>query len=337
MTIEKARLLFEEEIRDVSEKHLKNLKKYMIDSYSYLVEQFSKSFFTYCEKVKVMQEKGEKDAIGYLHLSMMRHKIQNKDYQLRFDAYNKDWYKDKVECTSNYSATPIFNYLRAYEEELMKLRLKYPRRIHTCLVKQYVLEEANKYKEVIRELVRSTLLTLTHDERFQSIKREPLFVITVGEYRDQVDLVYKEDTTEKNIEEMIEKLAKTTEEPAYYEIFDELLFEGLNFTQSKWMYCTGIKSELKNIDATASAWLFPQLKATNMYHVDLKYSQIIGADFKNSTLVNIDFTGANLFQIDFSGATLENIDFTRAIQCEQLNFEGATLKNVTLPEEKVVF
>jgi len=336
MTVEESREAFKEEVSEVSVKQLEKLQQYMMENYDELAEQFTDVFKDYCQKVMAMQESGIKNILACIQFSLMRYKLVNSIYEFRIDAYDQNWYGDKVECTVAYDVTSIFFYLEEFSNELIERRRKYMQRVTVCDVKQYVLEESNKYKLAVTELIRSALPQAVKLSEYELVKREDLFIITVGEFRDQSGLVYKEDGTEKDVEKVKKLLGTDKEDGHQYEIFDSLDLSDGCFSNVRWVYCSGIESVFINVEISNSMLMFCKFKDATFESVDFSNSDLVSLDFAGVTLKNIDFTDARIFQMNFENAILENIDFTKAGRVDGINLENATLINVILPEDAEV-
>jgi len=333
MTIEESRNAFKEGVTEVSTTQLEKLQKYLLENYNKLTEQFTEMFKSYCQQITRMQEAGIKNPLSYIQFSILRYKLIEGVYEFQVDAYDQSWYGDKVECTTVYDVTPIFSYLEEFSDELIKRRRKYMQRVTVCDVKQYVLEESDKYKLAMTEFIRSALPQVIKSSEYEAIKREDLFVISVGEFRDKAELVYKEDRTEKDVEKVKQVLATDKEEGHYYEIFDELDLSASIFSNVRWLYCSGKKSQFINTEISNSMLMFCQFETAIFESTNFSNSSLVGVDFTGATLKDIDFTNTNLFQLNFENATLENIDFTQSNQMAGIKLTNAILINVTLPDE----
>jgi len=332
MTIEESRNAFCEEVQEVSQKHLNKLKDEIFEHYDDLVKQFIECFKSYCKKIVTMQESGTKNDISYIQFSLMRSKMVVGIYEFRMDAYDSNWYGDKADCQGIYDVTPFFSHLENFSNELLERRRKYMQRITVCRVKQFVLEESDKYKSAVTEFLRSALSEATKIPEYEAIDRAPLFVITVGEFRDQAEIVYKEDATQKDVEQVIRLLATHKEEGHQYEIFDELDLSDSEFNDVRWLFCSGKKSTFINVEIPNSTLMFCQFEGAIFESANFSYTDLIGINFTNATLKNIDLTGTRLAQVNFENATLENIDFTEAHEVVGINLINTTLINVILPD-----
>jgi len=336
MTVGESREAFKEEVGEVSVKQLEKLQQYMMENYDELAEQFTEVFKDHCQKVIIMQESGIKNVLACIQFSLMRYKLVNGIYEFRIDAYDENWYGDQIECVATYDVTSIFSFLSEFSNELIERRRKYMQRVTVCDVKRYVLEESDKYKLAVTELIRSALPQAIKLSEYESVKREDLFIITVGEFRDHSGIVHKEDQTEKDVEKVKKLLGTDKEDGHQYEIFDGIDLSDGQFSEVRWLYCSGVESVFINTKISNSLLMFCKFEQAIFESVDFSNSDLVSLDFTGTTLKNIDFTGTQMFQMNFEGAVLENIDFTKADRIDGINLENATLINVILPEDMEV-
>ena len=335
MTKTEAEIAFKKEVDEVSSKHLKKLQEYMLTNYNELSIQFLECFKNYCQKVVAMQasESDKKGSLGYIHFSLMRTKLIEGAYEFRIDAYDKGWYADKNFCVGTYGVYQIFRFLEDFSKELIERRRKYIQKITVVDVKRYGLEESNKYISVMTGFIRSVIPQAVKLSDYEAIKRENVFEIAVGEFRDAAELVYKEDRTEKDVEKVVRYLNAKQENGYRHEVLDELIFEGVNFKKALWLYFSGKNSRFFNTDISESSLMFCKFENGEFNSIDFTNSYLVGINFSGARLRNLNFEGARIMNVSFENATLEKIDFSRAEQLANVNLTNATLIDVLLPDD----
>jgi len=92
MTKDEARKLFSKEVEEISLQLFEKFKEYIELEQLNLIQKFITCFETYCNQIVEMQKEGKKGALGCIHFSWLRTNIISGNYQLRIDAYDKDWY-----------------------------------------------------------------------------------------------------------------------------------------------------------------------------------------------------------------------------------------------------
>ena len=333
MKLEEAKVAFLKEVEEVSQMQMEKLQQYMGKHYNDLKQQFMSCFDIYCQKIIKMQESVNKNPLSYIQFSMMRTKLIEGIYEFRIDAYDQELYLDSQPCVGIYDVTPIFAFLEKFSDLLTDRRRKYVYKITLGEVKQFVLEESEKYKSVVVKFIRSILPYAAKSPTYEGIMRSDLFMISVGEFRDMGELVYKEDRTIKDAEKVRYQLEKHKEKGHNHEVFENLDLSGGDFAQARWFYCSGSESQFTNVSFENSALLFCPFQNATFNQATFVGSNLLGINFAGATFVDVKLKGARLIQVNFENARLENIDFTEAEQIVGLNLTNATLINVKLPEK----
>ena len=324
---------------DVDQKSFELLSK--LDAYGEIhfdsmVDKFVTCFETYCEKVSDMQEMGKKNPITFINFSVLRTNLLVKNHELRIDAYDENWYLDRIECLGSYDVSELYRWHNMFADSLEATRKKYMGKLKYSEMQKLIFEESNKYLIFVAELMRVAIKKVVLTESFQKMKRNEVFIISIGEYQDSVDILYKEDSTikdEKQVRRYLET-EKDRDKPFNYEICENLdlskgKFEGLHLIFSNFSGCNFTDANLKD-----STLLMNEFKGTTFKNSNLENSQLFNVDFSGAILENIDFKGSKLKHISFKGATLINVNFDEALLLMQLDFEDATLIDTTIPEER---
>ena len=116
-----------------------------------------------------------------------------KDYKIRFDAYNKDWYLDQVECVSEYDAGEIYACLDEFWTLLEAERRKYVHKLSVADTKLFVLEESMKYHFVITMIIMVAMDRVVDLPIFKEIIKYENFCIHVGEFQDKTFIIYQDN------------------------------------------------------------------------------------------------------------------------------------------------
>ncbi|MCL1989455.1 MAG: pentapeptide repeat-containing protein [Defluviitaleaceae bacterium] len=318
-------------------KQVAPLETYLDEHEGELVGKFVRCFETYCQKIINMQEKGKKDALSYLHFSLLRTNILAKHYVFRIDAYNKDWYLDEQACVGEYDVSDLFSFMNGYEKDLEKERhiSPYAPHISAADVKSLLLEESSKYTDIIIELIRLALKEAVKTMAYQAVLREDLFVIQVGEFRDVNYTVYVEDRRPKQPKDVI-KLLERTDEEHQYEMFEQVELQGGHFNELRMAYSSGKGSQFIKSQFQRALMIACDFQGATFHQVSFKNAQLLELDFTGARMEEVDFEGAELHYLNFENATLVNIDFSKAVTFEGINLTNATLINTTIPSESEV-
>ena len=314
---------------------LKKLDAYVQQNFDDLLDKFLLCFEQYCRQIAQMQETGKKGEIGFIHLSILKTNILAKRHQIRLDAYDKNWYLDRVECSGTYDVGAFYQGLDEFADALEKSRNSSVNRVKLSDVQHCVFEESNKYLLFVAELVRVALRNVSDLAWFQAMKRDEVFMICIGGYQDKVDILYKEDSSEKDAK-VVKRHLQAKHQPAYsHEICRSLDlsggdYAGIHLLFSNFAECDFSGSQLQN-----STILFGNFQQAVMKDVNLENTEIFDTDFSGALLENVSFHGAKLRQLSFAQAKLINVQFEGALYVQDLDFDGAELVNTLLPEVKM--
>ena len=323
---------------DVEKKSFELLSK--LDSYGQihfdaLVDEFVQCFTTYCKKIVRLQEAGKKNAIGYINFSLLKTNLLIRKHELRIDAYDENWYLDRVECSGVYDVSQLYRWLDIFADHLEGTRRKYLGKLKFSQMQALIFDESDKYLIFVAELMRVAIKKAVKTAIYQKLKRHEVFVICIGEYQNTVDILYKEDLTVKDAKVFGRYLEKEKDraKPLNYEICENLDlskrdFSGINLMFSSFMGCDFTNTNLEN-----STLLMNNFKGATFKNTNLINSQLLDADFSDAMLENIDFKNAKLKHISFKNAKLINVKFNEALLVEQVNFDGVTLINTKIPQE----
>jgi len=317
---------------DKSYECLNKLDEYLQEHFDTLMDKFMDQFQHYCDKIIRFQEAGRKNPIGYIHFSILRTNITEKRHAIRMDAYDASWYEDRTECRDEYEVTEFYTLLDEFIKTIEHERKGTSDSGGLREIQRALFTESNKYHLVIAELIRAGLKKASETKWFQAIKRDALFVICFGDYHDQADILYKEDTTDKDPKEIKEHL-EAKYQPAYTHEINKNLdlsggdYEGINLLFSDFTGCDFSNSRLNQATILYSDFRQTVLKDTN-----LENTQIIDTDFSGAILENIDFKGASLKYLTFANAKLINVKFEGAVLTEKLNFDQAELTDTQIPK-----
>jgi len=271
------------DIERTSAECIAGLDAYIQRNFDALIGKFLGQFRPYCEKIARMQEAGQKGEIGFIHFSVLRTNILASRHAIRLDAYGKEWYADRTECSGEYDAREYFSHLYKFADALEASMNASKGRAKLRDVQRAVFEESNKYLLLIAELARVGLRKAKEEQWFQAVKRHELFVVCIGDYQDRADILYKEDATAKDARE-VRRFLESKRQPAYsHEICDSL--------------------DLANGAYEGICLQFSSFDGSDLSGSSFKNSKIICTSLKRTVLREADFSGAQLFDADFSGAT----------------------------------
>lgn len=177
-----------------SNEKLQNLKLYYENNKNTLIEGFVESFRKVCLKIIDMQDKGEKEKIGYITYSMLRTNIIDGKFAYLIEGFDKLWFFDRAECREEYDASWAFVFLKEFEEELIIKSKPYINKITKPDIERFKLKETVFYNNWVVELAKDAMFEAAKLTEFKEILKEDVLEIRVGEYKGHSEIVYIEET-----------------------------------------------------------------------------------------------------------------------------------------------
>ncbi|PNQ82793.1 pentapeptide repeat-containing protein [Paenibacillus sp. F4] len=317
-----------------------------------LAKAFRNSLEQIFEKAKLMQQEGNKQALGYISYSMLRTELANGRATYLVEAMDKRWFMDRHTCRDTYNADWAFRYLDEWEMELSKHAKKYGGRIGPDDIQRMKLHAAVYVHQYIIALARFSITEEWFDDiQFaHEIQLEDVFELRVGEYLDQSEVVYKRDMRVKDSTVIKEWL----EEKKTYDYIHEV-FRGIDGSQGNYegirlQYADLSESSFNNSDFTGgnligSCWYKAYLQEADfsdclIQEARFEKANLRGTSFRDAVAVPgiyqserwerpgfqpVSFVGADLTGATFQGAYLQNADFTGAI-LQGADFIGAAIE-----------
>ena len=200
MTKTEARKTFQSDVDAISTTVTEKISSFLSDEQiGRFVEQFVVWFETYCEKIVEMQQSGKKNAVGYIHFSWLRTNFLAENYKYRVDAYDENWYLDRVECSDECDVSAVFSYLDEFANEVDIARKKYVYSLSVADVKQIVLEESMKYNLIMTALIQTGLKLALESPGYQKVLCAEKFGIYIGEFQDACFPLYQSEAAQSEV------------------------------------------------------------------------------------------------------------------------------------------
>ncbi|AOR23486.1 hypothetical protein [Clostridium taeniosporum] len=157
-----------------------SIKKELIDNFDYV-----------CKVSNDLQNKNLKGKIKYIYISYLRTNIIENSGFYRIDMYDEKWFLDKEDCTGNLNLSFIYEPLFNHISELLEKKKAYGRTITEMDVEKIKISEGNKYHNVVIDILESIVCDFLNCESYKEMKKSEEIMIFVGEYRDEVKLIYE--------------------------------------------------------------------------------------------------------------------------------------------------
>jgi uncharacterized protein YjbI with pentapeptide repeats len=337
-------------VKAVSHEKRLALEDYYQKNSEELATGFYDSLRQICLRIKAMQTDGAKEKIKYIHYAMLRTAVLDQTYRWRIDAYDSKWYRDEQECSAEYDASWAFRFLAEFEKELEEPRKRYLNQVTKLDLHQIFLKEAVIAKYYVTDLARYALSQAQLPREFSDFTRDTVLEVRSGEYFDISEVVYKEDTTIKDPQEIKDWLEAKKEHEYSYEVLSSLDLSGGDYEANDLRYCDLRGSNLFGSNLRSARLLGAKCAGANFQSSNCSWADIRAVDFSDCNLRKVDFYGAsgtagldlegnylhpgfngvNFRGADLEGADLRESDFQGAIFTEanlqDVNFGGANLQ-----------
>lgn len=330
------RMLGNIDVDQQSKELLSNLGEYINIYIDAIVDKFVMCFEKFAKKVVNMQRLGKKEAVAYINFSVLRTNILAKKHFLRIDAYDRDWYSDRTECSSEYDVTEIYQWLDKFQSVLEAVRKKSGGQITLSDVQALVFEESDKYLLLVTEVIRASMKKVAETESYQKMNKYEVFVVCVGRFQDQSYFVYKEDTSVKDAKAVKLHLQAKRQGMYSYEICEKLNLSGGNYEDKKFLFSSFSESDFTGSNFKKSTMIGCNFHNAVLRDTNFEQIQAFDIDFSGVALENVSFKGAKLTKVSFAEATLTHVQFEGAILLENLNFENAKFVETERPTEQTL-
>ncbi|MDR0286951.1 MAG: pentapeptide repeat-containing protein [Clostridiales bacterium] len=308
------------------------LDRYIRVNFDELINKFVECFEQYAQKIVSMQQTGKKAPIAFINFSVLRTNILAKHHILRIDAYDKNWYADRTECSGEYEASEVYQWLDTFESILEESRKKSGGTLTLLDVQTQVFEESYNYLLYVVEIIRAGMRKVAEIESYQKINRYEVFTVCVGSFQDVSQIVYKEDTTIKDAKAVKRSLQAAQQSQYAYEICNGLNLSEGNYEGGKILFSSFIGSDFTGSSFKKSVMLGNNFQEAILRNTNMEQIRAIDTNFSGALLENVNFRGAELNHISFVGSKLINVSFEDVLIATDIDFEKAELVDTMVPQ-----
>lgn len=170
-----------------------------------------------------------------------------------------------------------------------------------------------------------------NQKSMELLTQAPVFVVCIGGLLDRVDILYKEDTTEKDAREIRRQLQSKERQIFSHEIYERLDLSKGNYEGLKILYSSFVGSDFTKSSFHNSQLLFNDFRTCILKDTQMAGTQMFDVDFSEAKLEHVSFAGAKLNRVSFNRATLSNVDFEGALLMEEVDLTDAVLKDTRIP------
>ncbi|MFJ5566405.1 pentapeptide repeat-containing protein [Lysinibacillus xylanilyticus] len=348
---------YETEVEKRRLKHLLALEDFFQASKDELAEEFRKSFQTICRQLQQQQSLQQKGPIGHITFSMLRTELLEGRHHYLVEGTDEEWFFDLRPILTTYDASWALSFLEQFVEELYLYSKTFMGAITQADIEQIKLKEVTHFHQYVISLARYALPDIIRCPEYLALDRDAAVEIRIGEFLDVNEVVYSEDFSSKDIEEIKAWLAQKLEDEYAYEVFSNLNLSGGNYEDLDIQYAFFQKTNLAQSQLRNCLLIGANLRDSKLMDADLSFSTIHEADFSNSQLqganfqqaqgasgltdrqkwempgyLPVRFTDANLEGADFELANLRGASFIGA-NVKNAHFEGANLEKAVFSKE----
>lgn len=298
-----------------------------------LAEDFRSSFQKVCQQLAQQQSLHQKGPIAHITFSMLRTELLERNPHYLVEATDDEWFFDLQPLLTTYDASWVHHYLEQYIQELSLYSKTFMGAITQADIDRIRLQDASHFHQYIISLARYALPDIIRCPEYLALERDVAVEIRIGEFMDMNEVVYSEDFSSKDSDEIKAWLEEKLEDEYPYEVFNQLRLADGTYEGLDMRYAFFQKTNLTNCQMRECLLIGANFRESQLMDTDLSFSAIHEADFSNSQL-----QGANLQQVQGASGLLDRqkwaspgylpLRFTNA-NLEGANFELANLRGAS--------
>lgn len=258
-----------------------------------LAEQFQKEFLDACDEARKSQQEGGLDTVAYLFLVLYRSRLQEGDSTMDIIATNGGgWFDEGRKKVGSYHYDFMLPYWEELGESLDLGRKKFVGRTMEQDVGVLLQSQVDKFLQYAVCIARYKIHKAT-DIGLSDIRTEGQIEISVGEYMDHADCIFKGRSTPRDTMEMGRlqwHLGRRTQRGAYFEDLRGIDLSGFDLGRGDYRYA--------------------DFRGNQMGGTNFKDSLLQGAAFQHCTLSGSNFSNALLQGAHFEGSDCSGCDFS---------------------------
>lgn len=307
---------------EAKERFYKEEEKTLVRSKEQTWEEVQKHAKTFKEVVmggfwnlKEEAEKKQKEGLTYFQFSVLGVDLLQKKYTILLHGYDATWYLDRDAIMVSLSFPAWIQDRVPLWEALYDKAKIYRGKVHKYDIDNWMMGQMMGENGMLAHALRFLLKDIEKEPTFQTLKKEELFQIRFGEYRDKSEIAY-----------MVDRGTKTQED---WE--DALLQSKVREDHLMFRYWYG--AQLKGGDCAKKMCQYMGAEKCHLDGVSFAGADLTGAKFLDCGLIGCSFEGADLTRADFTGSHAEATDFTGADLTDALFTEEAVPYLHLMPEQ----
>lgn len=179
-------------IKEKISKRAQDICDYYENNYKKIDGSMKEEFGQVFKKAVRLQEKGLKEKIFYIIISVLRTNILDNCYKCRIDLYDERYFLDKTECSGYFDAEFILKYIDEDISDYLKEASK-----SNIRIKQYDADEIKKkymmvYVGVLEKFLYFAIEEILNSGEYLQLQKSQDMKVLFGEYLDKTVEIYSE-------------------------------------------------------------------------------------------------------------------------------------------------
>lgn len=312
-----------------AERFLQKTTKYLIENHDKLYQDFIHKMELFCKKLILLQEQAPID-VGVIQISLLQTSIYFGTPKLRWDAYDKYGVFGGNLLHDEYDFPWMFQFWDEWKEELIKSAADKHYEMYVSEERIHVLmsQKINMLLYLLIAHVKYQLGQLDSHSWFRSIRKEPAFFVSIGEFEDWQKTLYGEMP-------FVDMFLNFSGEPLQYQKYDQLVFQDkvienmdlskIRFIDCHFIHCTIMNSKFN--DSTFDGCRFHSTEITDC--------EFFGSGWKDCLIQKTNFTKCK-FWMEVTNFDEPIEDMYRAVLMNSCTFNRVEMKGCVLTNVKVI-
>lgn len=161
---------------------IEQIQDYINNNLKSIVEGFIKTFSNLFKEANELQKQAIKDKVAIINISFLYSNILLNKYAVQINVYDKQFYLDKVEISSDLDLSYLFQFI---EEDMVYIKKELGKRF--IRLKDYELVNIRtkyivRYYKLAEYLIRDLVPYIQRIKEFKKIDKENRVIVLWGEY-----------------------------------------------------------------------------------------------------------------------------------------------------------
>jgi len=184
-------------LETIIKERLEELQDYFFTKRDFILDDLQKKITLLCKEAYDLQMQEQKEPIRCLSISHMQHCVYTKQYEMRLDLYNKDFYLDPQKVYQYCDMSFLFQFFEKDMEyfcEHIRFHIQsilYPLREYE--EKKFALWYIKHYYRIAESFFQDQMLAIFENTDFELLKKEEDFMILYGGYMEEQKILFQSE------------------------------------------------------------------------------------------------------------------------------------------------